>query len=65
VRSETADFLYKCSDYYDAPDDRGVLWNDPDIGIDWQTPLPILSDKDRGYLPLAGIAPDQLPRYQP
>jgi dTDP-4-dehydrorhamnose 3,5-epimerase-like enzyme len=29
VRSETADFLYKCSDYYDGPDDRGVLWNDP------------------------------------
>ena len=31
-----ADFLYKCSDYFDAGDDRGVLWNDPGIGIDWQ-----------------------------
>ena len=29
VRSETADFLYKCSDYFEASDDRGVLWNDP------------------------------------
>ena len=65
VRSETADFLYKCSDYFDASDDRGVLWNDPDIGIDWQTPSPILSDKDQRYLPLSQIAHDQLPRYQP
>ncbi len=65
VLSETADFLYKCSDYYDASDDRGVLWNDPDIGIDWQTPSPILSNKDSAYLPLAQIARDQLPRYQP
>lgn len=65
VQSETADFLYKCSDYYSAPDDRGVLWNDPEIGIDWQTPSPILSEKDRGYLRLSQIARDQLPRYQP
>ena len=52
VRSEAADFLYKCSDYFDAADDRGVLWNDPGIGIDWQTPAPILSEKDSRYLPL-------------
>jgi len=65
VRSETADFLYKCSDYYDASDDRGVLWNDPEIGIDWQTPSPILSNKDSGYLPLSQVARDQLPGYQP
>lgn len=65
VRSEKADFLYKCSDYFDASDDRGVLWNDPAIGIDWQMPAPILSEKDKRYLPLAQIAHDQLPRYQP
>ncbi len=65
VRSETADFLYKCSDYFDAGDDRGVLWNDPAIGIDWQTSSPILSEKDQRYLPLRQIAQDQLPRYQP
>jgi len=65
VLSETADFLYKCSDYFDAADDRGVLWNDPAIGIDWDTPSPILSEKDMRYLPLAQIAHDQLPRYQP
>jgi dTDP-4-dehydrorhamnose 3,5-epimerase len=65
VQSETADFLYKCGDYYDAGDDRGVLWNDPEIGIDWQTPSPILSEKDSRYLPLSQIARDQLPRFQP
>ena len=64
VRSETADFLYKCSDYFDASDDRGVLWNDPDLAIDWDTPSPIISEKDQRYLPLARIAPDQLPRHE-
>jgi len=65
VRSDTADFLYKCSDYYDGPDDRGVLWNDPDLAIDWDTPSPLVSDKDQRYLPLAKISPDELPRYEP
>jgi dTDP-4-dehydrorhamnose 3,5-epimerase len=65
VRSETADFLYKCSDYYDGPDDRGVLWNDPDLGINWDTHSPVISEKDQCYLPLAQIPPDQLPRYEP
>lgn len=65
VRSEIVDFLYKCSDYFDAGDDRGVLWNDPAIGINWEMPDPILSDKDKRYLSLAQIAQDQLPRYEP
>ena len=49
VRSETADFLYKCSDYYDAADDRGVLWSDPAIGIAWDVSEPIVSSKDQQY----------------
>ncbi len=65
VRSESADFLYKCSDYYDGPDDRGVLWNDPDLAIDWGTASPLVSEKDQRYLPLAQIPADQLPRYEP
>ena len=42
-----SEIVYKCSDYY-APETEGViLWNDPDIGIDWPTGSdPILSDKD-------------------
>ena len=65
VRSETADFLYKCSDYYDATDDRGVLWNDPALGIDWEMPSPILSVKDQCHLPLAQIPRESLPTYEP
>lgn len=65
VRSETADFLYKCSDYYDAAGDCGVLWSDPALAIDWDTPSPILSAKDQRYLPLAQVPRERLPVYQP
>ena len=46
VLSETADFLYKCTDYYDPSDEGGVIWNDPDVAIDWPIDQPLLSDKD-------------------
>ena len=46
VLSETADFQYKCTDYYDPSDEGGVIWNDPDIGIDWPISKPKLSEKD-------------------
>jgi len=65
VLSESADFLYKCSDYFDAADDCGVLWNDPDIGIDWHVDSPILSAKDQRNLPLGQIQRDRLPVYRP
>jgi len=65
VRSETADFLYKCSDYYDSGDDCGVLWNDPALGIDWKTPSPILSAKDQRHLPLSQVSHERLPVYRP
>ena len=53
VLSETADFLYKTTDYYAPQYERSLLWNDPDIGIDWQiTTEPILSAKDKSALPL-------------
>ena len=48
VLSDSADFLYKTTDYYAPEHERSILWNDPDIGIDW--PLkgePILAAKDR------------------
>jgi dTDP-4-dehydrorhamnose 3,5-epimerase len=48
VVSESADFLYKTTDYYAPEHERCVIWNDPDIGIRW--PLegqPILAPKDR------------------
>ncbi|MCY9692578.1 dTDP-4-dehydrorhamnose 3,5-epimerase [Paenibacillus alginolyticus] len=41
--------LYKVDEYYSPSHDRGILWNDPAIGIDWPTSNPILSDKDRRH----------------
>ena len=35
VLSEEADFVYKCSDYYDPESEYGVAWDDPEIGIEW------------------------------
>ncbi|MEX2104013.1 MAG: dTDP-4-dehydrorhamnose 3,5-epimerase [Bacilli bacterium] len=39
--------LYKVDEYYSPEYDRGILWNDPALGIDWPTEQPILSDKDQ------------------
>ncbi|UXC35432.1 dTDP-4-dehydrorhamnose 3,5-epimerase [Cupriavidus gilardii] len=48
VLSESADFLYKTTDYYNPTAERSVLWNDPEIGIDWQLDgEPLLAEKDR------------------
>jgi len=45
--SEFAEVLYKTTDYYAPAHERCVLWNDPDIGVDWPlTGVPIVSDKD-------------------
>lgn len=46
VLSEEVEFLYKCTQLYDPADDRGVLWNDPDLGVAWPLPEPALSAKD-------------------
>jgi len=47
VLSETADFEYKCTDYYDPNDEGCIAWNDPDLGIPWPLRKPILSSKDQ------------------
>ena len=50
VLSETATFVYKCTQLYDPTDEGGLMWNDPEIGINWQIPEGmeiLLSDKDK------------------
>ena len=47
VLSETADFVYKCTDYYHPESEQGILWNDPAIGIDWPISDVQLSEKDQ------------------
>jgi dTDP-4-dehydrorhamnose 3,5-epimerase len=51
VLSETALVHYKCSDLYYPDDQCGVLWNDPELGIQWPDVAPILSEKDRNNIP--------------
>jgi len=55
VLSETADVLYKATDYYAPEHERCIIWNDPAIGVSWPTEHmgPFLSQKDKAGLPLA------------
>jgi dTDP-4-dehydrorhamnose 3,5-epimerase len=62
VLSKTAYFMYKCSDYYAPQYEGGVLWSDPEIGIQWPIADPILSDKDAGFSHLAHIDHERLPQ---
>ena len=47
VLSESADFFYKCTEYYAPEAERSIAWNDPRIGIPWPVKEPLLSAKDR------------------
>ena len=58
VISESAELLYKCTEYYDPSDDHCLLWNDKAVGIDWPLldPSPFLSDKDKSARQLSEAA---------
>jgi dTDP-4-dehydrorhamnose 3,5-epimerase len=60
--AEGTDVVYKCTDFFAADDDHGILWNDPDLGIPWPPNAGRVSRKDAGYLPLRASR-DDLPRY--
>ncbi|MBF0101588.1 MAG: dTDP-4-dehydrorhamnose 3,5-epimerase [Desulfobacterales bacterium] len=60
VVSEIAYFIYKCSDVYYPKDEGGILWCDPDIGIEWPISNPLLSAKDQAYPVLKNLTPEQL-----
>jgi dTDP-4-dehydrorhamnose 3,5-epimerase len=65
VLSEDAEFQYKCSDFYTPEAERGVAWDDPEIGIEWpiQDLQPILSDKDLANVRLCDVAEEDLPVF--
>ena len=46
VLSDEADVLYKCTTLWHQPSDRSIIWNDPDLAIDWQVEAPSVSPKD-------------------
>ena len=63
VLSDTADVIYKCTDFYAPGDEYGVLWNDPELEIEWEVENPILSPKDLENPRLSRIPGDLLPVF--
>jgi len=62
--SETVQFLYKCSDFYNPGDEHGIAWNDPDLDIKWGVAEPIISTRDAQYPVLAQVPREFLPEYR-
>jgi dTDP-4-dehydrorhamnose 3,5-epimerase len=64
VLSDMADVIYGCTALYDPQDEGGILWCDPDVGIEWPVSEPILSGKDSGLPCLAEVTRERLPLYE-
>jgi len=64
VVSPTAYFTYKCTDVYTPSAEGGVMWNDPDIGIEWPVTGAVLSEKDQVYPRLKDIPAERLPKFK-
>jgi dTDP-4-dehydrorhamnose 3,5-epimerase len=60
VISDEALFVYKCSDRYNPEAEGTILWNDPDIGIEWPVADPQLADKDRNGVRLRDLPEERL-----
>ena len=63
VLSEFALFYYKCSDFYAPEDEGGIIWSDPDIGVEWPVENPIISEKDNQFQKLSGLTAEKLPSF--
>lgn len=63
VTSQTALFSYKCTDFYNASTEGGIIWNDPDLNIHWPTKQPVLSPKDANCPRLKDLPPEKLPHF--
>ena len=61
VISDTADFEYKCTDYYHPEDEAGVLFNDPELDIKWPNKNPDVSERDAKFPRLSEIPKERLP----
>ena len=64
VTSEAAIFSYKCTDFYNPASEGGIIWNDPDININWPVTEPVLSAKDTSFPRLRDIQPEKLPQLE-
>lgn len=58
VLSEEAIFSYKCTDNYSKDDERSIIFNDPELNIDWKTENPIVSEKDLNAILFKNINED-------
>lgn len=58
VLSETAIFSYKCTELYSKEHERSIIYNDPDLNINWQVDKPIVSEKDLMAVSFKDIAKD-------
>jgi dTDP-4-dehydrorhamnose 3,5-epimerase len=63
VLSESADFFYKCDDFYNPESETVIAWNDPDIGIKWGIDAPSLSTRDAAGVRFHAITA-RLPEYR-
>src|ERR1700745_3237144 len=61
--TDTVQFFYKCSDFYDPTDEHGIAWNDPDLEIRWGVSAPIVSEKDAKYPTLTQVPSEHLPGH--
>lgn len=64
VLTDWALFSYKCGPYYSPENERGILWSDPAINIQWPLRSPALSEKDKKLPSLADTPADRLPVYR-
>ena len=65
VLGASALFAYKCTAFYNGEAEGSILWNDPEIGIDWPVNEPTLSGKDENAPCLSEVPENLLPPYRP
>lgn len=66
VLSDEAEFIYKCTNFYAPKEERGIIWNDPELEITWpilEGTAPVLSERDLGFGTLRTRPREDLPTY--